>query len=68
MGGARDGRGRKSHYICTGVKIFNIDLLMGTMTFLRETGWTSDLGILGGASIESGHDEQKEVVDRQRDC
>lgn len=35
---------------------------------LRETRWTSDLGGLGRASVESGHDEEKEVVDRQYDC
>jgi len=58
----------KNPIICTGIKIFNIDLLMGTMTFLKEARWTSDLGTLGRASIESGHGEQKEVVDRQRDC
>jgi hypothetical protein len=58
----------KNPIISTGVNYFNIDLLVGTMTFLRETRWTSDLGGLGRASVESGHDEEKEVVDRQRDC
>jgi hypothetical protein len=58
----------KNPIISTGVKVFNIDLLVGTMTFLRETRWTSNLGGLGRASVESGHDEEKEVVDHQRDC
>jgi hypothetical protein len=58
----------KNPIISMRVKDLNIDLLAGTMTFLREIRWTSDLGGLGRASFKSGRDEEKEVVDRQRDC
>jgi hypothetical protein len=58
----------KNPIISIRIKVFNIDLLAGTITFLREIRWTSDLGGLGKASFESGRDEEKEAVDRQRDC
>jgi hypothetical protein len=57
----------KNPIISFGLKVFNLELLMGTMMFLKETRWTGDLGGLGEASVNWGHNEDEMVVDRHRD-
>ena len=50
----------KNPIISVGLKVFNLDLLMGTM------GDTMDRRP-AEANVESGHDEDKMIVDRHRD-
>jgi hypothetical protein len=57
----------KNPIISIGVKIFNLESLIGTILFLSETRWAGELGGLGAASVEKEDHEDEIAVARNRD-